>query len=46
MNDRAIISFGEKNSDFLVGKFDKLLWLPMKVGIKKAHINGIFYGYS
>jgi ABC-type multidrug transport system fused ATPase/permease subunit len=25
MNDRAIISFGEKNSDFLVGKFDKLL---------------------
>jgi hypothetical protein len=25
MNYRTIISFGEKNTDFLVGKYDKLL---------------------
>jgi len=46
MNYRTVISFGEKNVDFILEKYYKLLEGPRKQGIKRAHVSGIFYGYS
>jgi hypothetical protein len=46
MNYKTVISFGHKNIDFLMNKFDNLLEGPNKQGIKNAHLAGIFYGYS
>ena len=46
MNYRTVISFGEKNVDYLISRYDKLLEYPNKVGIKNAHWSGLFFGYS
>jgi hypothetical protein len=46
MNYRTVIGFGEKNSDYLLEKFDKLLEKPCNDGIKGAHYGGFFFGYS
>lgn len=46
MNYRTVISFGEKNVDYLLSQFDKLLDEPNKKGIKNAHLSGFFFGYS
>jgi hypothetical protein len=46
MNYRTIISFGEKNVDFLMGKYDRLLDVPNLVGVKNSHLSGFFFGYS
>lgn len=46
MNYRTVIGFGEKNVDYLLEKFDKLLEQPNLDGIKTAHIGGFFFGYS
>ena len=46
MNYRTVIGFGEKNCDYLLGKFDELLHVPNQAGIKTAHWTGFFFGYS
>lgn len=46
MNYRTVISFGEKNIDHLLGKFDALLEEPALKGIKEGHYGGFFFGYS
>ncbi len=46
MNYRTVISFGEKNVDYLLDKFDILLEEPRAFGIKNAHISGFYFGYS
>ena len=46
INYRTIISFGEKNVRFILSKYNKLLLGPNRRGILKAHISGIFFGYS
>jgi ATP-binding cassette, subfamily B (MDR/TAP), member 1 len=46
MNYRTVIGFGEKNVEFLLDKFDRLLDEPNKTGIKNAHLTGFYFGYS
>lgn len=46
MNYRTIISFGEKNIDFILSRYYKLLEEPNRQGIKRAHYSGILFGYS
>ena len=46
MNYRTVIGFGEKNVDFLLTNFDKLLEVPNRRGIQNAHIGGFLFGYS
>jgi hypothetical protein len=46
MNYRTIISFGEKNVDFILKKYYKLLEGPNKQGIKRAHFAGVLFAYS
>lgn len=41
-----MISLGEKNTDFLVQKYADLLIIPNRTGIKRAHVSGLFFGYS
>ena len=46
MNYRTVIGLGEKNVDYMVQKFDKLLEEPKKQGILQGHLSGFFFGYS
>ena len=46
MNYRTVISFGQKNVDFILGRYAELLIIPQQAGIKRAHISGLFFGYS
>jgi len=46
MNYRTVISFGQKNVDFMLLRYNKLLEVPHQSNIKKAHISGLFFGYS
>lgn len=46
MNYRTVIGFGEKNVDYLLTKFDALLDVPNSQGIRVAHLEGFFFGYS
>jgi hypothetical protein len=46
MNYRTIISFGEKNIDFLMENYDKLLCETKRLDIKSAHIRGVTTGYT
>ena len=46
MNYRTVISFGEKNIDFLMKKYESFLELPLVMGRKNAHMNGVMFGYS
>lgn len=46
MNYRTVIGFGEKNVDYLLQIFDKLLEEPTNRGIKNAHLAGFFFGYG
>lgn len=46
MNYRTVISLGEKNVDYLLAKYGDLLIIPHRTGVKKAHISGLFFGYS
>lgn len=41
-----MISFGDKNLQFLLNRYRDLLIVPHKAGIKRAHISGLFFGYS
>jgi ABC-type multidrug transport system fused ATPase/permease subunit len=46
LNYRTVISFGEKNIDSLISKFEKLLMEPATQRIRTAHVAGFFFGYS
>jgi ATP-binding cassette subfamily B (MDR/TAP) protein 1 len=46
MNYRTVISFGDKNVDYLLQKFDKLLTVPREMSVKNAHVSGFLFGYS
>jgi ATP-binding cassette subfamily B (MDR/TAP) protein 1 len=46
LNYRTIISFGEKNVQSLMDKYNALLHIPSLDGIKNAHLMGFFFGYS
>jgi ABC-type multidrug transport system fused ATPase/permease subunit len=46
MNYRTVISFGEKNVDFILNRFDSLLEQPALKGIREGHYGGFFFGYS
>lgn len=46
MNYRTIISLGDKNVEFILGRYYKLLEEPNRQGIKRAHFSGMLFGYS
>lgn len=46
LNYRTVISLGDKNVDFILGRYTELLVVPHRAGIKRAHISGLFFGYS
>lgn len=46
MNYRTIISFGDKNIDFLMTRYEHLLNGPSIIGRKNAHVGGFLFGYS
>ena len=46
LNYKTIIGFGQKSVDMILDKYSALLVIPKKAGIKKAHISGLFFGYS
>ena len=46
MNYRTVIAFGPKNVESILESYSELLVIPREAGIKKAHISGLFFGYS
>jgi len=46
INYRTVIAFGPKNVDLILDRYAELLVIPREAGIKKAHISGLFFGYS
>ena len=46
INYRTVSSFGPKNVDFILGRYSELLVIPHEAGVKRAHISGLFFGYS
>lgn len=46
LNYRTVIAFGPKNVDMILERYSQLLVIPREAGIKKAHISGLFFGYS
>lgn len=46
LNYRTVIAFGPKNVDMILERYSALLVIPREAGIKKAHISGLFFGYS
>lgn len=46
INYRTAISFGEKNVDFILQRYNDLLIVPHESGIKRAHVSGLFFAYS
>ena len=46
MNYRTVISFGEKNIEYLMSRYTALLIEPNKAGVRNAHWNGLLFGYS
>jgi len=46
INYRTVIGFGQKNVDFMLERYSMLLVVPHQTNIKRAHISGLFFGYS
>ena len=46
MNYRTVISFGEKNMQFILDKYSELLVIPHLANIKRSHISGLYFAYS
>ena len=46
MNYRTVISLGEKNVDYILEKYHKLMLEPHRQGIKQGHFSGILFGFS
>lgn len=46
MNYRTVMSFGQKNVDFILSRYAECLMIPYHAGVKRAHISGLFFGYS
>ncbi|CDW88017.1 abc transporter family protein [Stylonychia lemnae] len=45
-NYKTVISFGSKNIDYLIEKYQVLLQEPHRNAVKYAHYSGLMYGYS
>ena len=46
LNYKTVISFGEKNIDSVIRKYEQLLEEPASKRIRTSHIAGFFFGYS
>ena len=46
MNHKTVISLGDKNVNYILEKYNKLLKIPNQQGIKRAHFSGLLYGFS
>jgi len=46
MNYRTVISFGPKNINHLIEKYNSLLRVPKMQGVRNAHTGGIGFGYA
>jgi hypothetical protein len=46
MNYRTVISFGEKNINYLMNKYENLLAEPNLENIRSAHKSGGWFSYS
>jgi hypothetical protein len=46
LNYKTVISFGEKNIDSVIKKYEELLTEPAEKRIRQAHVAGFFFGYS
>lgn len=46
INYRTVISFGEKNVQFILSRYATLLLGTHQANIRRAHISGLFFGYS
>lgn len=46
MNFKTVISFGQKNIDYLIEKYKFLLLEPYKKNTRKAYFLGLLMGYS
>ena len=46
MNHKTVISFGEKNINFLVERYSNFLLMPYKNAVKSAHITGLLFGFG
>ena len=46
MNYRTVISFGDKNVQFILKKYAELLEVTHKSNVKTSHVAGLFFGYS
>ena len=46
MNYRTVIALGPKNIDIILQRYNQLLIVPRKAGVKKAHMSGLFFAYS
>ena len=46
MNYRTVIALGPKNIEIILSRYNELLIVPRKAGVKKAHMSGLFFAYS
>lgn len=46
INYRTVISFGDKNVEYVMTRFDNLLEEPNRLGVRNAHLSGFWFGYS
>lgn len=46
MNYRTVVSFGQKNVQFILERYSSLLIGPHSANLKRAHVSGLFFGYS
>jgi hypothetical protein len=46
MNYRTVISFGDKNVQFMLGKYAQMLEVTHTSNVKTSHVSGLFFGYS
>ena len=46
MNYRTVISFGDKNVQFILRKYADLLQVTHDNNVKTSHYAGLYFGYS
>ena len=45
MNYKTVVAFGPKNISYLMEKYENFLIMSNLAGVKRAHIEGIAFGY-
>ena len=46
MNYRTVMTLGDKNVELILWRYQELLVIPHQSGVKRAHIQGLFFAYS